>query len=382
MKFVETLSSRHGAEVRLFAKIERLWQFLMITQRSVMMFSARIVSDSLSLAVTALLLTCLPNVAIAADAPASAYEQTLINKSASGEELVSAFLTLASRTGSPSGTVGTTAEQDEASRALVKPYLDPAFQLQRASGQRYTAENVLPADLDEFEVGDLRETRPAEDLVVVRYSVRASQTLPDAALVMSKDKAPRLTVFHWSASDSRWKVLSHANFNTPVAAICDRNPLIDNGLESSASAEDQKLGISLIEKYYSLLEKADSRTMVNPQAQGQGATGVGYTTLAEYKEPKLSKVQLDDFVVTRNKDLIVVSLYARSIYRITQESGVISNVTTPSLPLTEEVKPRLFTFLQSEAEGWRLIATAVFNPPKALPQGTVCVPSGSLEQAP
>ena len=102
------------------------------------------------------------------------YEKVFSDKSATGEDLANAFFDLLSNTGSPSGTVGTTAEQDEASKALVKPYLDPAFLLQRASGERYTAETYLPADVDEFELGDVRETRPADDVVVVRYSVRAT----------------------------------------------------------------------------------------------------------------------------------------------------------------------------------------------------------------
>jgi hypothetical protein len=348
-------------------------------QESVEMFAIRVSSRSVGLAATVFLFMSLPSVTFADDPP---YEQVFINKSATGEDLANAFFDLLSNTGSPSGTVGTTAEQDEASKALVKPYLDPAFLLQRASGERYTAETYHPADVDEFEIGDVRETHPTNDVVVVRYSIRTDETAPDSAVVMSNEKAPRLTVFNWSDTESRWKVLSHANFNAPVAAICDRDPLIDNGLESSVSAEDQKLGVSLAQKWFSLLEKSDSRTMVNPQAQGQGAGGIGFTALAEYKEPKLSKVQFDDFVVTRNGELVVVSLYARSIYRLSQDSGVISNVTTPSLPLTEEVTPRLFTFLQSEDENWSLIATAIFNPPKALPQGTVCVPSGLLEKAP
>jgi hypothetical protein len=134
------------------------------------MFSARIVSGSLGLAVSALLLTGLPNVAIAAKTPTSSYEQTFSNRSATGEELANAFFDLLSNTGSPTGTVGTTPEQDEASKALVKPYLDPAFLLQRASGERYTAENYLPADVDDFRVGDVRETRPVDDVMVVRYS--------------------------------------------------------------------------------------------------------------------------------------------------------------------------------------------------------------------
>jgi hypothetical protein len=343
------------------------------------MHTKKIVPTALLLVFSAFLLTHNPSPAITSEL---SYDSMFKEKSATGGGLAHAFFYLLSATGSSYGTVGTTAEQDEASRALIKPYLDPAFQLQRASGERYVAATYLPADVDAFEIGDVRETRPTDDLLVVRYSVRTKETLPDAAVVMSKDKAPRLTVFHWNASDESWKILSHANFNTPLAAVCDKDPLVDNGLESSASADDQKLGVDLAEKWLTLLQMGNSRMMLNPEAQGQGAGGVGFTTIEEYNEPKIEKLQSDDFVVTRNGSLIVVSLYAQAVYELSQESGVVSNVTTPSLPLTEEVTPRLFTFLQSEDKSWSLIATAIFNPPRELPAGTQCVPAGKLEDAP
>lgn len=333
------------------------------------MVFGRHASKGLIFAVSALLLIGIPSVVLAADA---SYDKAFSNKNATGEELANAFFDLLSKTGSPAGTVGTTAEQDEASKALVKPYLDPAFQLQRSSGERYTATTYLPADVDDFEIGDVRETRPADDVLVVRYSVRATQTLPDAALVMSKDKAPRLTVFHWSSSDNDWKLLSHANFNTPLAAICDKDPLKDNGLESSANTEDQKLGVNLSEKWFALLEQGDGSPILNAQVQGQTAGGLGYTTSAEYKPGKLSKVKLDDFVVTRNDNLIVVSLYAKADQTVFQGSQQLGT----------DITPRLLTFQQGNDGNWSLIATATFNPPKELPQGTACVPPGKLEDAP
>ena len=157
------------------------------------------VGNALRIATLAAFLTGAPSIAFA---ESNSYDKIFSNKDASGEELASAFFDLLSNTGSPAGTVGTTADQDEASKTLVKPYLDPALQLQRSTGERYTAETYIPADIDEFDIGDVRETRPAEDVLVVRYSVRATETLPDAALVMSNNKAPRLTVFHWSGAES------------------------------------------------------------------------------------------------------------------------------------------------------------------------------------
>lgn len=335
------------------------------------MFSRLGASNGVIFAVSALFLMNISSVTLAAD---QAYDQAFGNKGATGEELANAFFDLLSNTGSPTGTVGTNAEQDEASKALVKPYLDSAFQLQRSSGERYVAATYLPADVDDFEIGDVREARPADDVVVVRYSVRTTETLPDAALVMSKDKAPRLTAFHWSESDSRWKVLSHANFNTPIAAVCDKDPIVDNGLDSSAAPEDQALGEGLMTRFYDLLVQGDAAPILNSQLQYQSASGVGYTTLAERKRPtKLPKTDFSDAVVTRKGALLVIS-----VYHHTATERVLMQQTT----LRSGKSANLATFIQGSDGSWSMIALASFIPAKSLPEGAVCIPGGKLEDAP
>ena len=334
------------------------------------MLSNKIASTSVFIAVSACMLMNVTNTSFAAN---EAYEKAFSNKSASGDDLAHAFFDLLSSTGSPTGTVGTTADQDEASKTLVKPYLDPAFLLQRSSGERYVAETYLPADVDDFEIGDVRETRPDDDVMVVRYSVRSTETLPDAALVMSKDKAPRLTVFHWSDADSRWKILSHGNFNTPVAAVCDKDPIVDNGLDSSASPEDQALGEGLMRKFYDLLVEGDAAPILHPLFQYQNASGIGYTTLAERKRTtKLPETVFEDVVVTRNGHLLVVSLYDSAKERILMGQ----------YPLRGGKSAHLATFQKSDKDAWSMIALAAFVPGKSLPEGAVCVQPGPLEDAP
>ena len=90
------------------------------------MLTVRTKSRFACLLASAFLLLLPTSSSFAAD---TSYETVFNNKSATGEELANAFFDLLSNTGSPTGTVGTTAEQDEASKALVKPYLDPAFLL-------------------------------------------------------------------------------------------------------------------------------------------------------------------------------------------------------------------------------------------------------------
>lgn len=335
------------------------------------MFLCSFTSKGLLLVASAFLLTGITSFALADNA---SYDKAFSNRNATGEELANAFFDLLSNTGSPTGTVGTTAEQDAASKALVKPYLDPAFQLRRSSGERYIAATYLPADVDDFEIGDAREARPAEDVLVVRYSVRTTETLPDAALVMSKDKAPRLTSFHWSDADARWKVLSHANFNTPVAAVCDRDPIVDNGLDSTATSEDQALGEGLMTKFYDLLVQGDAAPILHQMIQFQSASGVGYTSLAERKKStKISKTDISDAVVTRNQSLLVVSVnHETATERVLMQETI----------LREGKSANLATFMQGSDGNWSMIALASFVPGKALPEGVQCVPSGPLEDAP
>ena len=334
------------------------------------MLVKKIVSTGVFIAASAFLLMSIPSITFAADA---SYEKVFKDKNATGDDLARAFFDLLYNTGSPTGTVGTTAEQDEASKALVKPYLDPAFQLQRASGERYTAENYLPADVDDFEIGDVSETRPTDDVLVARYFIRATETLPTSALVMSKDKAPRLTVFHWSEADSQWKILSHANFNTPVAAICDKDPLVDNGTESAAKPDDQALGEALIGKFYELIVKGDALPILHAEIQFQSASGIGYARLVN--RPAASKYDglvFDDAVVTRNGHLLAVSTYTTATKRDLMNGNL----------LRDGAAPNLSTFIQSGDGSWSLIAVASFASLKELPADSQCVPAGVLQEAP
>ncbi len=334
------------------------------------MFAIKFFLNSFFFSISVFFLASMPSQALAASA---AYDQVFKNKSSSGEALVTAFFDLLSNTGSPIGVVGTTAAQDEASKTLIKPYLDKAFLLQRASGERYIYETYNPADVDKFEVGDIRVTRPAQGVIVARYSVRATETLPDAALLMSKSKAPRLTVFHWNTSDNRWKILSHANFNTPVASICDKKPLVDNRLKSPSSPEDQSLGKELIGKFYDLVMKGDSSPILNPDIQFQSASGVGYTTLAERKKStQYQRITFDNSIITRNGRLLVVSTYNTTDQRSLMQDNL----------LQADQAANLSTFIQSEGGKWSLIAVAAFAPAQSLPEGVACVPAGKLQNAP
>ena len=285
------------------------------------------------------------------------------DRSASGESLANAWFELLSLTGSSSETVEVTAEDAAAGAALVKPFLDPAFQLQRATGQRYTRHNYIPSDIDGFEISNVFVTEPRDDIKVLRYAIRTpGATTPDSSMVMSSDLAPRLTVVRWDEEAGRWLIVSHANFNTPIQAVCNQETIKLDSAEVATSNEDRELGEKLARTWFDLLIAGDGSPLLHPEAQGQSAAGTGYTTSAEYVKGQMKSAELSDFVVTRDGDLIIVTL------GVDTEGTVFAGSTE----LGTQKNARLLTFLQDDQGEWRLIATATFNPPAEVPAEVEC----------
>lgn len=324
------------------------------------MFVGMRVSVGAFLLVAAAAWTGLPAAVLASDA---SYDQSFGDKTVSGEKLADAFLDVLTVAG----------KKGDQSQAFIRPYLDPAFVLQRASGKRYIADTYVPPLIEGYEIADVRETRPAPDVMVVRYSVRTQETAPDTALVMGADKAPRITVFHWHDASSRWQVVSHANFNTPVAAVCDRAAVTETPLVSPASPEDYKAGIDTVDEFITLLENGDAAPIVHPLYQVQTASGAGLTTLAERKKPsKVDDMTYKDPIVTRDGNVMVFSAYFET------DQHTFMNVNQ----LRVGMVPHLLTFMTDDAGKWKMIANALFSPPKDLPEGTKCQAKNALLNAP
>lgn len=324
------------------------------------MFSKSFLSRRACLVLSALAIVALPSIAIADQ---STFDKSFSNKSVTGEELANAFFDMLEVAG----------HKGAESKAFVKPYLDPSFLLQRASGKRYLVDTYVPPLIEGFEVGDVRDTRPTDDVMVVRYSVRTEETSPDTAMVMSKDKAPRITVFHWDNYDRRWKVVSHANFNVPVAAVCDRQAIVHDALTSPVTPADYSLGLEIVSEFISLLESGDVAPILHPLYHVQTASGAGVTTLAERKKPsKVDDMTFKDPIVTRNGHLLVFSGY----FETTTHTFMDVN------QLRVGVVPHLLTFLEGEDGSWKMIANALFSPPAVLPDGVECITKHGLEHAP
>lgn len=293
----------------------------------------------------------------------------LADPDASGEELADAWFGLLSLTGREAGQVATTPEEVEAGMALVRPYLDPAFTLVRATGQRYTAGNYVPLDIDDYQVSDVIVTEPREDIRVVRYFVsEPGATAPDAGLMMSDEKAPRISVFRWDEEQGHWVMLSHANFNSPLAALCSQAPIEVTGETPATSPEDVALGTSLVEQWRDITTGVSSEKVRHPANQIQLADGQGWPTV-DGSPIEWAPAQAYDFAnvgVARNGDLLVVSYDA-----------VVSDLVMEGDEYRETASPRLLTYLLSPEGKWELIALANFTVPQGVPADVDCVSLGS-----
>lgn len=284
---------------------------------------------------------------------------------ASGEELANAWFGLLALTGREAGEVAESKEEVEASMALVRPYLDPAFTLVRATGQRYTAGTYVPLDVDEYEVSDVVVTEPREDVRVIRYFVdEPGATAPDTGVVMASGKAPRISVLRWDEDLGHWVMVSHANFNNPVAAICDQAPIAVTGEPPSTSDEDIALGTSLVEQWRDITTGKSKEKVRHSANQIQLADGQGWPT-ADGKPIEWAPASAYDVAnigVARNGDLLVVSYDA-----------VASDLEMEGDEYRATTSPRLLTWLQGPEGKWELIALANFTVPQDIPAGLECV---------
>jgi hypothetical protein len=92
-------------------------------------------------------------------------------------------------------------------------FIADGFVIQRADGSTATRDEYLdaPIEVSSFELGpDVLGVQDG-DVLVVRWSVKASEATATGAL--GEEAAPRLSTFVWR--DGAWRMVSHANFNTP-----------------------------------------------------------------------------------------------------------------------------------------------------------------------
>jgi hypothetical protein len=249
----------------------------------------------------------------------------------------------------------------------MRTYLDPAFTLLRATGQRYTAGNFVPLNIRNYELSDFVVTEPREDIRVIRFFVtQAGATSPDAGVVMSEEKSPRIVVLRWDEELGHWVMVSYANFNKAIAAICEQDPIIVRGETPNTSAEDLALGTSLIEQQAANATGQSAEKVGHPFAfqiqfaDGQGWPTTGEATIDDWTPAK--SYEFDNVGVARNDDLIVVS------YDV-----VVDGVVIEGDEYRDKASPRLYTYLRNSDGKWEQIALGNFNVPEDVPADVECV---------
>ena len=100
-------------------------------------------------------------------------------------------------------------------RVALAAFLAGAFQMQRSNGTSTDREEYLALDvnLTNFALGEELEAFQELNALTVRWSVKVVQTVDGKPV--SEVFAPRLSTFIWEKG--AWRLLSHANFNPPVA---------------------------------------------------------------------------------------------------------------------------------------------------------------------
>ncbi len=305
---------------------------------------------------------------------AVAVPAAFFDRDADGEALANAWFELLSMTGNGSEGSAPTSEDVEAGRALVAPYLDSTFQLQRASGERYVIGDYVPVDIDDFEISDVVVTEPSEDVRVIRYKISTpGAEAPDAGVVYDDTNAPRMTVLRWDEALGHWVIVSHANYNSPVAAICEHPAIEVAPADPGTSADDVELGESLVAQWRDITTgAAQDPELMHPASQIQLADGQGWPN-ADGEPIKWTPAKAYDYdhvVVTRDGDLLVVSYDA-----------VASDLEMEGETYVSTSSPRLLTYMLTPEGKWSLIGLANFTVPQQIPDGVDCIDGGSLASA-
>lgn len=280
----------------------------------------------------------------------TAVASALADRGASGKALANGWLGLLAANGNGA--------------EVVKPYLDPAFQIQRASGQRYIASDYVPTKVGKFEISNLVVTEPTDGIKVVRYGASTpGATTPGASEVSSATISPRLSVFRWDQDRGHWVIVSHANFNTPAAAECDQAAVTETSEQPDTSAADVATGEDLVNEWRNITLGKLKKSVLDPENQIQLADGEGWPNPdgSKIKWSPAGAYQPEEIVITRGGDLLIASYDA-------VESGLSVEGSTYG----KSASPRLLTYRLNDQNEWKQIALANFNTPKEVPKGVDC----------
>lgn len=224
-----------------------------------------------------------------------------------------------------------------------------------------TKETYMPSDIDEFTIEDVVLTQPAEGVLVVSYRValpNRSDTV--TGTVMKGEAMPRLTVLNWNDELKMWQVFSHADFDTPLAAICGRHEDTTHA-QSRFDLQDIELGTEVIDGFVKAMLADTLREHVLKGYQYVYASGERKTKDGPVRTHIKKNVERSNLEAVRSGRLLAIRYDTPGV--LTLDDGEVE----------PDVKPRLFTFYRDGDGKWRFIAAAVFSVTQTVAKGTDCI---------
>lgn len=276
-----------------------------------------------------------------------------------GVSLVNRFFDLLIAAGGPSGT-NTSATQ------ALREFLYPAFQFQRADGTGGSVFKYTPPLVAGYTLINATTSAPADDLVAVRYFIATNETT--GAGTLGSAIQPRLSVFFWGqgSSTTAWKLLSHANFNPLVSAICSSatdTPVSAESPTKNGQPVIPTLANQLVKEWWDNLVLGNGSAMLDPAALIQRADGSGGLGSA-YVGPKVSNYTFGNMTETSNTEVLV----ARYDVKVDE--------LLEGKKYSTAVKPRLMTFLNKKGT-WKVVGYANFDVPEVKVPDTCTKPNGA-----
>ena len=290
-----------------------------------------------------------------------------------GQRLVQRFFDRLQSTGLPTGQMGYADGADKEAILAVRAILDPALIVQRADGSYETFSDYRPVDIDAFTITNLHATRPAPDLLAVRYHVATPNALiPKTGNVAASEPAPRLSLFRYEPARGEWLLVSHANFNPPIAQICSH--LLpahsqSHALPASSSASQLATASSLVRRWYQDLARdgddlARPGGMLLPKAQLVYGDGYGRDGDSGYRTVKVGQTATRNFLVREHGNVMVIRFDALNHLQIANRA------------YTDRWQPRLVTLVRDsgsvQSPVWRIAGFAIFSYPRQPPDGVPC----------
>lgn len=280
-----------------------------------------------------------------------------------GRRMAEEVYSVLSEVGNPTGeiTSATLSDYDQAvvnARSIVA---DHALIQNARLNHGLTKKTYLPSDIDEFKVDDMVLTQPADDVLVASYKV----ALPDrtdtvTGTVMKGEPRPRLTVLQWNDYVKSWQVFSHADFDSPLAAICGKKQE-KTYTPAEFDPQDIKLGEEVIDAFVKAMLTDTLQDHVLKGYQYVYASGEKKTKEGPVRTHIKKNVERSNLEAVRSGRLLAIRYDTPGV--LTLDGGDVE----------PEVKPRLFTFYLDDKGRWRFIAAAVFSVTQKVADGTDCI---------